>query len=152
MPDLQTKNLAEVPVLTNTEEGMNVLVENNGEIKKINCTKIGTGESGSGGGVLILTAEGYENPNGGVSVRVDKTAREIKEAIEAGRTIVFREINPDDPYGAYVTYSGALSITMYNNLETNEWSGTIYVSYSSEFSPRELKFSSLEEKPTDFLG
>lgn len=61
MPDLSTKNLSELDVITELGANDKVLVESGGRMKKVAGASLG-GE----GGVYILDISGYDEPGGGV--------------------------------------------------------------------------------------
>ena len=85
------KKLSDVEVVAEPMETANVLIEENGVIKKTPKTAIGGDDSVSGGGMFLIKGvpgEGTIPMTSYKRLTIDKTYEEVKAAYESGQMIV----------------------------------------------------------------
>lgn len=109
------KKIADVTTVTETTENMNVLIEDNGLLKKISATKIGGGNSGGGNGAFIITTDsGYSE------IQANMDCATLEEALSGGNPVI----------GAVVTINGGTNYTydFINSIELGDGEMTMTTS------------------------
>jgi hypothetical protein len=77
------KKIADVTTVTETTENMNVLIEDNGLLKKISATKVGGGNNGGGNNVFIITTD-----SGHSDAQTNMDFATLEEAYYSGNPII----------------------------------------------------------------
>lgn len=104
------KKITDVESVSSTTETMNVLVEDNGSLKKVPAANMGGGSGGSIGGIFVLTS--ITDSYGNTTYSANMTYEELRNAI-ANNGIIWGIIQNSYKTGA--SYDSIAYLDIYEN-------------------------------------